>query len=139
MATTYRILNDAFRDQGPFTGSEIDDLVKSGKITADQDVQKVASGKVIKAKVALLSAEANDAPSAPPSAVRAVVGGVLVVAALAAAGWLVSVSDEKHPVRFKHFIIPGIMLIVGARFVIGYVTAPKMATGGSVGANDAAG
>jgi hypothetical protein len=123
MATQYRILNEAFRDQGPFSGREIDDLVKAGKIPADQDVQKVATGKIIKAKVALLSAEANDAPPAPPSATRAGIGGLLVVAALAGSAWLLSVSDEKHPVRGKHFIIPGLMLLIGAQFIIGYVSA----------------
>jgi len=128
MTTMYRIQLDGFRDQGPFTGQQIDDLVKAGKIDPDQDVEKVATGKVIKARVALLSAEANDAPAKAAGPVRALIGAILVVGAIAACGWLVSVDDEKNPVRFKHFIIPGVMFLIGAQSVFSYFTAGRAKT-----------
>lgn len=117
--TRYEIQHEAFAGKGPYTGEEIDAMVKSGEIARSQKVRKLQTGKVIEARFALLSAQANDQPPSPPSKGKFFVGGLLMLAGLAAVAFLIYAKGEGERVRGKLFFIPGAMVLGGASMMAG--------------------
>ena len=123
--TTYEILSPDFSGQGPFTGQQIEDLIKSGKLSGDQDVKKITNGKIINARYALLSANAADLPPSPPTKLKATIGIALTAGGLAIILFLVYSAESGERVRGKLFIIPGAMILIGAKMLLSYILRPR--------------
>lgn len=117
--TLYLIENESFAGKGPFTGEDIENLIKTGEIGKSQKVRKVHTGKVIDARYALLSAKANDAQPSAPSKGKFVAGILMLVVGLAAVAFLFYARGENEQVRGKLFLIPGILVLGGVKMIAG--------------------
>ena len=117
--TLYEIVDESFAGQGPFTGEEIDAMVKAGDLGKTQKVRKVHSGKEIAAHFALLSAKANDRAPSPPTKGKFFAGILMLLIGLGGVAFLLFARDEGEHVRAKLFIIPGLLIAGGFRMVVG--------------------
>ena len=128
--TLYVIEHDSYAGSGPYTGEQIDAMVKSGEIAKNQKVKKVHSGKIITADCALLSARANDQPPSPPSKGKFAGGIALIITGIAIIAFLLFAEGEGERARGKLFVIPALLILGGAKMAAYNSRALKAEQGG---------
>ncbi len=109
--------------QGPFTFEEIEDLVERRFISRDQEIRNLETSDRHSADYVLIFERAEeeseeDMTKGKSSKLKAVVGALILIAALSFLALIIHGANSGQRVRGRQLIIIGVMGLAGAKILI---------------------